>query len=388
MEKVKLSKIRDLCEKTFNINWKNNKEEIFEYIDLSAVSREKLLIFESSKVDINNAPSRAKQIIRTNDILFATTRPTLKRIAIVPKEYDKQICSTGFAVLRIKNNLAVFKYIFYLLQTVKFIQRMEDVQRGASYPAVSNKDIMDFKIPLPSLDKQKTIAQTLDKAKELIELRKTSIKKLDELSKSVFIDMFGDPVENPMGWTDSRLGELIHSAKDGPHESPKYSDEGIPFLSARHVRPNKMIWNDLKYIDRETAERYWKKCKPEIGDILYSKGGTTGFAVSVNTDKDFAIWVHIALLKPIHENVNYIWLERMLNTSYCYSQSQHLTKGIANKDLGLKRMVNIKMYLPPIDLQNKFAKTIQKIEIQKALYEKELVKLEENFEALLAKSFG
>jgi len=307
-------------------------------------------------------------------IIFGDHTRILKYI-----DFDFVIGADGTKILLPIDDSIDTKYAYYQLLHTK----IESLGYSRHYKLLKEKTFIK-----PPLTQQKTIAQTLDKAKELIELRKETIKKLDELAKSVFIDMFGDPVENPMGWEDSTLGNLIHSAKDGPHESPKYSDEGVPFLSARHVRPNEIIWNDLKYIDIDTANRYWKKCKPEIGDILYSKGGTTGFAASVKTDKNFAIWVHLALLKPIHEIVNYIWLESMLNTGYCYAQSQHLTKGIANKDLGLKRMVNIKLYLPSLTLQTKFANIIQKIETQKALYEKELDKLEENFEALLAKSFG
>jgi len=332
------------------------------------------VIDQGQKFIIGYSNSEDKLFTNTPIIIFGDHTRILKYI-----DFNFIIGADGTKILTPIDDSIDTKYAYYQL----LYTRIESLGYSRHYKLLKEKTFIK-----PPLKKQKTIAKTLDKAKELIALRKESIEKLDVLAKSLFVDMFGDPVENPMGWEIITLGEVIFSAKDGPHESPKYSDKGIPFLSARNIRPNKIVWKDLKYIDIDTAERYWKKCKPEIGDILYSKGGTTGFAARVSTDKSFAIWVHIALLKPQHEKVNFIWLENMLNTNYCYTQSQHLTKGIANKDLGLKRMVNIKFYLPPIILQNKFAKIIQKIETQKALYEKELVKLEENFEALLAKSFA
>src|SRR3989338_2298427 len=106
---------------------------------------------------------------------------------------------------------------------------------------------------------------------------------------------------------------MIHAAKDGPHVSPRYAASGIPFLSARHIKPGEVIWSDLKYLDQSEAEVQWRKCKPERGDILYTKGGTTGVAAVINFDTKIAVWVHIALLKTNHDKVHPIWLENMLN---------------------------------------------------------------------------
>ena len=177
--------------------------------------------------------------------------------------------------------------------------------------------------------------------------------------------MFGDPVTNPMGWKTGVLGDLIYFAKDGPHVSPKYTDDGIPFLSTRNIRPGKLIWEDLKFVSLEEAEKQWRRCKPEYGDILYTKGGTTGYAKCFDVDRDIAIWVHVALLKTNHELTNSFWLETMLNTEYCYSQSQQQTRGIVNRDLGLKRMVNIKLFTPPKHEQDLFEQRFW--QVQKSL---------------------
>ena len=160
------------------------------------------------------------------------------------------------------------------------------------------------------------------------------------------------------------LGDVLsETPKDGPHESPDYVEAGIPFLSTRNIKPGKIIWDDLKYISEKDAHKYWNKSKPEIGDILYTKGGTTGYAKVIDFEKEIAIWVHLALLKPDGKKVNSTWLEQMLNTDYCYFQSQKLTRGAANKDLGLKRMVKIKIILPPLGLQEQYAGIVQHINV-------------------------
>jgi type I restriction enzyme S subunit len=199
--------------------------------------------------------------------------------------------------------------------------------------------------------------------------------------------MFGDPVTNPKGWKIGILGDVIVSAKDGPHVSPVYSDSGIPFLSTRNVRKGELIWEDLKFISFEDAKIHWKKCKPERGDILYTKGGTTGLAKAVDFDKEIAVWVHIAVLKLQQDRVISTWLESMLNTDFCYKQSQELTFGIVNRDLGLQRMPKIKIYIPPLPLQEKFAQIVQKHERFRTQQREAERQAEHLFQTLLHRAF-
>jgi type I restriction enzyme S subunit len=166
-----------------------------------------------------------------------------------------------------------------------------------------------------------------------------------------------------------------------------YLSEGVPFLSTRHVRAGAISWSDLKFISQEDAAVHWRKCKPQRGDILYTKGGTTGLAAAVATDRPFAIWVHVALLKPNPERVDSVWLESMLNSGFCYRQSQELTHGIANRDLGLTRMVNIRMFLPPIGSQYDFARRAAAVGKLKASYRSSLADLDALFASLQHRAF-
>ena len=105
------------------------------------------------------------------------------------------------------------------------------------------------------------------------------------------------PFDLPKGWVWVRLGEVIISAKDDPHFSPKYSEKGIPFISTRNISVSGIDFTTAKYISEEFHLEISKKCKPEKGDILYTKGGTTGIAVVNQTDIEFNVWVHVAVLK-------------------------------------------------------------------------------------------
>lgn len=159
-----------------------------------------------------------------------------------------------------------------------------------------------------------------------------------------------DLPELPEGWCWTSLGHLAWSVKDGPHVSPKYSETGIPFISGRNVRPEGIDFSTAKYIAPALHGTLSQRCKPEKGDVLYTKGGTTGIA-RVNTyDIEFNVWVHVAVLKLV-PNVLPFYVQHMLNSPHCYAQSQRLTHGVGNQDLGLTRMVNITMPIMPREEQ-------------------------------------
>lgn len=269
------------------------------------------------------------------------------------------------------------------------LHTLERFVHGSTMKHIVKKDFENIQIPLPPLTQQKKIAHTLDKAKELIELRKKSIEKLDALAKSLFVDMFGDPVENPMGWDTQRLEDLTTKITDGTHKTPKYQNDGVVFVSAKNVKKEQLNFDDCKYISEEEHEQLIKRCNPEYQDILLTKSGSTGMSALVpKVDFEFSLFESLCLIKFNKNIVNPFFLKLLLNSESTKHQYSGFIKGVAIKHLHLKDIRRLKIINPPLPLQQKFAKTIQKIENQKSLYEKELAKLEENFEALLAKSFA
>ena len=281
------------------------------------------------------------------------------------------------------------KYLAYWFKSECFTRWRDSQARGVNIQNLRASQLKLVEIPLPPLPDQKRIAAILAKADRLRRLRRTARDLSDTYLQSVFLEMFGDPVSNPMGWETGTLGDVMISVKDGPHVSPKYVESGVPFLSTRNVRRGEIAWEDLKFISREQAEGLWSKrgCKPERGDILYTKGGTTGLAKAVDFDEEVAVWVHVAVLKLRQDRVVPVWLENMLNNDYCYHQSQELTFGIVNRDLGLKRMPRIKIYVPPLPLQQEFAHITHKFERLRAQQREAERQAEHLFQTLLHRAF-
>ncbi|UPQ82757.1 restriction endonuclease subunit S [Pseudomonas knackmussii] len=164
--------------------------------------------------------------------------------------------------------------------------------------------------------------------------------------------------ELPEGWAWVKLGEVLWSVKDGPHFSPKYTEAGIPFISGGNVRPDGIDFKRAKRISAELHEELCRRCKPEFGDVLYTKGGTTGIARVNNYDFEFNVWVHVAVLKPV-KSIFPFYLQHALNSQFCYAQAQKYTHGVGNQDLGLTRMVNIILPMCSLNEQTQVTEAIE-----------------------------
>ena len=281
------------------------------------------------------------------------------------------------------------QYLYYYLKSNIVLQRIKTIARGSVRDNLKLDMLAEFPINVPSLKEQQTIIDILDKIKSVIGLYTIQLQKLDELVKARFVELFGDPATNPMKWAETTIGAECYYIKDGPHKSlPDVGkDNGYPFISVRNIVNGFIDFSTAKYISEADYQEAIKKCHPQKGDMLYSKGGTTGIAKLIDVDIDFANWVHVAVLK-FDTSLNGIFFENMLNSDYCYAQSQRLTKGIANRDLVLSAMAKIRLYKPPLALQEQFAAFVKQTDKSKVVIQKALDEAQVLFGSLMQKYFG
>jgi type I restriction enzyme, S subunit len=278
------------------------------------------------------------------------------------------------------------KFFKYLLKSK--LNDLEGQVHGATMKHITKKKFDDVIISLPPLVAQKDIATILENADSLIGKDQQLLQKYDNLMQSIFYDMFGDPFKNQRNWPTKNLGDVCHTIKDGPHVSPKYTQEGMPFISVNNIINGFWDLRNVKYISNEDYEVYKKRCNPEFGDVLYTKGGTTGFAKYIDINLKFINWVHLAVLKYDRDILNGRFLEAMLNTSFCYHQSQRLTRGIANRDLVLGEMKKINLFLPPLRLQEIFCERMEGILSQKVKVETACILSDRLFATLMNQFFS
>ena len=215
-------KLGEVCGKCSNIKWDDvSNEASYRYIDLTSVDRGDLHIHNPQNIRKDNAPSRAKQIIKAGDVIFATTRPTLRRVSIIEEQYDGDICSTGFCVLR-HNEVVKSRFVFYALLYDGFYKYIEPLQTGANYPAVTDNVVKNYIIPVPPLPEQQRIVDYLDSAFAKIDAMKANAEKALNEAKALFQASLKEMLEPKEGWEEKKLddiGELKNGMNFNKNES-------------------------------------------------------------------------------------------------------------------------------------------------------------------------
>lgn len=197
----------ELLQKTETVNPAQFPDEEFDYIDVSSVSNENYAVEATQRLKGRDAPSRARRRVRSGDVLFATIRPTLKRVAVIPPELDGQVCSTGYFVLRPSNEID-HRFLFYALFTEQFMGAMESLQKGASYPAVTDAEVRSQPLSFPALSEQKRIVTVLDEAFEGIATAKANAEKNLQNARDLFTHHRETLLATQTGWCEALLGDL------------------------------------------------------------------------------------------------------------------------------------------------------------------------------------
>lgn len=254
---------------------------------------------------------------------------------------------------------------------------------------VGKKEILNNKIPLPPLATQKKIAAILDEADTLRQLNKQLITKYDALTQSLFLEMFGDPVTNPMGWEIEKLSDVCVKITDGTHHSPESQSSGFPYVTAKHVKPFQLNFEAKPtFVNEKAHNEIYKRCNPEYGDVFYIKDGATTGIACINTFKEpVSMLSSLALLK-LSNKLNNQYLCHWLNHKGVKKRLiNEFMSGAAIKRYTLRKIQSFKIVLPSLNLQNQFAERVALIEQQKAQAQQSLQKSEDLFNSLLQKAF-
>ena len=195
-DKFEIIKIKDVIEKTSNDNpTKDYPDKNFEYIDISSIDNNKGKIISCKKMLGKDAPSRAKQKVHYNDLIISTVRPNLNSVALIPKNLHNQICSTGFCVLRANIEKVSPEFLFHVSRSSKFIGLMVKIAKGASYPAISDRDIKDYELPLPPIELQNKFASIVQQVEAIKEQQKHSKNQIDNLFNALMQKAFKGELE-------------------------------------------------------------------------------------------------------------------------------------------------------------------------------------------------
>lgn len=319
-------------------------------------------------------------------LLYSKLRPYLNKVVVAD--------ATGFATtelvpLRCKPDMVCPVYLAHYLRSPEFLQFANMVVAGAKMPRMVMSEFWKYEAPLPPLPEQRRIAAILDQADALRAKRREALAQLDRLRQSLFLDMFGDPNRNERGWRLVALETLCEAIWDIDHKMPKSVEEGMPFISAKDlVEYGEISFSDIKRISAEDFKHLSKKGLPSKGDIIYSRIGVNlGKARMVAVDFPFLASYSCCTIRPNERVVDRQYLCDLLDSPSLLKQAHRGIRGIAVPDLGMGEIRNFKIILPPLPLQQAYAKRIQAIEALKANHRAALAELDALFTALQHRAF-
>ena len=268
------------------------------------------------------------------------------------------IGADGVKLLKVKRSDLETKFVYYYLKS----RRIIDTGYNRHF-----KWLKEFGIPVPSLEEQQQIINTLDEINMLISLRKQQLEELDLLVKSRFVEMFG----NELNRTQITLKDACTIITDGTHQSPKFVSDGVPFLFVSNIVDGNIDYNTQKFISHDEYKSLIKRTPVEIGDILFTIVGSYGNPAIVKFEKEFCFQRHIAYLKPMRTKFASEYLHSVLQASYVKEQVERRVKGIAQKTLNLFELKEIKINGPPLPLQNRFADFVHQTDKSKFIIDYE-----------------
>ncbi len=391
--------LRSACLQTGTWNPVRDHRERIRYIDVSSVSNEYFKVTEAQDISASEAPSRARKIVNTGDVIYATVRPSLKRVAMIDRDCDNQIVSTAFCVVRANPHDAVPKYLYFLLLTADMNSRIIEHERGASYPAVTDKDILNQMILLPPLPEQERIAGILSTIQDAIAAEADIIRNARDLKKSLLSHLFTHGLHNkplketlygevPECWPVQTLNECADIQTGIAKGRPvKHADAvEVPYLRVANVQAGHIDLSEIKTIQirRDELPRYQLR----KGDVVVTEGGDfdkLGRGFIWNGQIDPCIHQnHIFAMRPHHDKVSPDYLAYLIQSPYgraYFLAVAHKTTNLAC--INTSKLKALPVPTPPLSEQEEIAAILQSVDAKIATHEAKQRSLQELFKTML-----
>jgi len=250
-------------------------DEQFLYVDIGSIDRDLKRIASPQSIKGRDAPSRARKCISTGDVLVSLTRPNLNAVALVTPDFDGQVASTGFEVLR--PALVDSRYLFYLVRTRDFIEKISGLTQGALYPAAKSSDVREYQFPLAPLSEQARIADKLDRVLARVNAAQSRLDKIPALIKRFRQSVLAAATSGELtrewrenngegDWKRVAFSELYESLRSGSGLKPVDTETEYPVLRSSSVRDLYVDYQDIRYLadtdDRNTLKN---------GDLLFTR---------------------------------------------------------------------------------------------------------------------
>lgn len=359
-----------------------------KYVSTGAVATTEIDESEVVEVTYEDRPSRANLSAEAGDILFAKMQGTRKTL-LLDSETEENIYSTGFYAVRANPEVITTECLYYLIDSELFLAQKDKNCSGATQKAITNGGMAKIEISVPALSEQGILVDKLKHLTQLIADKKKQLNLFDEIIKSRFIEMFGDPKTNPMKWDMVTIGDIATDVRYGTSR-PATEDGKYPYLRMNNLTYEGYLdLKDLKYIDIPDNEV--EKCVVRYGDVLFNRTNSVelvGKTCVYDLDYDTIIAGYIIRVR-IDDRILPIVFSNYLNSKVLKEQLRSMAKGAVNQaNINAQELKSIPIYLPPIDLQNEFVAFVEQTDKSKFEIQQSLEKLEILKKSLMQQYFG
>ena len=297
----------------------------------------------------------------------------------------------GWLVLRDENNVFDKKFLYYYLSAPITYEKFKSMAVGGVVNNLNSDMVRKIRVPLPSKQEQRDIADSLDKITNLHFLRKQQLAKLDELVKARFVEMFGDAKLNPYDFPCNSLSEYILFLTSGSRGWSRYfTDSGEYFITIKNVKNCRITLQDVQYVTPpDNAEA--KRTKVQENDLLISITadlGRTGVVTKRIAEHGAYINQHLTCIRLNLKKANPIYVAYYMESDAGKEQFASKNQSAVKAGLNFNAINSLKLVVPPLSLQNDFAAFVERVDQQKQTVQQSLEKLELMKKALMQEYFG
>ena len=349
------------------------------YVSTGAVDCDHIDYEQTEFVTYDGRPSRANLSVSEGDILFAKMCGTKKTLRIDANMAD-HLYSTGFCAVHANESVMIADLLYHLLASEQFLTQKDQNSSGATQKAITNAGLKKITVPVPNLKEQRELATKLDCIERMMAKRREQIDYLDQLVKSRFIELFGDPKTNNKEWRMNTFADIC-TVRQGlqipiSKRLTQYEEGCYEYITVAYLHGSK----EREYIKNPKSTVI---CTEE--DVLMTRTGNTGMVI---TNVAGAFHNNFFLIDFDRTRYNKVFLVEYLNLDLIQAEIKRRAGTSTIPDLNHGEFYAISIYEPPVELQNAFAAFVEQTDKSKLAIQKSLDKLETLKKALMQKYFG
>ena len=344
---------------------KPTEEDRFTYLGLEHLDSGSLTV---TRWGSDVAPKGEKLLMKKGDVLFGKRRAYQKKVAIAP--FDGIFSAHGM-VLRPNTDVIDPEFFPLFISSDYFLEAAIKISVGSLSPTINWRDLKVLEFDLPDLASQRKLAKVLWAMNETKDAYKKLISATDELVKSQFMELFGDPVSNTQGREVRPFKDFMLDIRYGTSQPPVFSEDGVfKFIRATNIKEGRITEKDMLKISAEEASKI-EKCRLNGNEIIIVRSGANTGDTCVVTEKyrdqyagyDIIITLDLKIANPVFFN-------ELMNTHYMQAVIKPLTVRAAQPHINSEQVQNLPMLVVPLPEQEQFAAFVQQSDKSKYLTQK------------------